>query len=181
MLEIELAAKRSAQKRQSALKATAILGVFATAVVLFNLAAPKLFVEEKDDDFVDASEEINGRHEQNYSSLEYPRGPGVDVSRPAQPEPTSGQKLLELNKDQIIEELESLAEIPTLAPIAFDLLDKLEIGSVQGDLPADMMATLQDLRADAETERRAIETKAMLAISTYDAERAVQLGLYASW
>ena len=175
MLEIELAAKRSAQKRQSALKAIAILGFFAAAVVLLSVAAPKLFVEEKDDDFLDTSIEVNGKLEQNYSSLEYPGGLGVDVSVSAQSEPISGQEFLELNKDQIIKELEFLAEIPTLAPIAFDLLDKLEIGTVPGDLPADVMATLRELRADAETERRAIETKAMLAISTYDAERAVQL------
>lgn len=175
MLEIELAAKRSAQKRKSALTAIAIFGLFAAAVLFLNLFATTSYVNEKDDDFAAIQIEENGKPDQNNKPFENLGGLGRDITGSAQSGPISGQDFLGLNRDQITKELRSLAKIPTVAPRAFDLLDKIEMVPTEVDLPDEVMATLQSLRIDAETERRAIETKAMRAISIYDVERAVQL------
>lgn len=174
MLDIELAANRSAQNRQKALKALAIFGALLAALLMYLSAREGVLLGQFGDSeaiSIPANEKPKAKESfpENWTELE-PYVPGL-----AQSDSNSSQDQLERDKEQIIRELNALGRVPTLASTAFDLLYRVESEPFTEGARTDAMAVIQRLRIAAESERSAVETKAMLAISGYNAENAAQL------
>jgi len=174
MLEIELAAKRSAQKRRSMLVAVACLGLLVLVLTIVDFSASNDPSESTDKGSSGAPEETSA--EARPSSGVERFGDGILPDRleaaPA-PDRLPGESL-DTYINEAKSELRSLAKIPTLASAAFALLNRLETEPRSKKLIAETNDALKSLRREASDALSSMQMDAMIAIRNYDAERAQQ-------
>lgn len=174
MLEIELAAKRSAQKRRSITLAVACLGVLVVILMLLDFSASDGPSEMADRGGFAPSTEKNAKAElsSRFERLDDSTTPDRLKSVPT-PDRTP-EESLDPYVNEVKSELRSLAEIPTLASEAFALLNRLETEPQAKELVAETNEALKSLRKKASDALSSMQTNAMIAIKNYDAEGAQQ-------